>query len=75
MLNVADFGVFVKVGPGVKGMVHRSELVIGEDDAVADKFQVGDRIDVKVLEPLDDRRLTLSQRAAQEAATAWSTAT
>ncbi|CAL8470982.1 g10524 [Coccomyxa elongata] len=69
--NVADFGVFVKISPGVKGLVHRSELVIRDDEAVADRFQVGDRIDVKVLEPLDDRRLALSQRAAQEAAAAW----
>lgn len=68
---MADFGVFVKISPGVKGLVHRSELVIRDDEAVADRFQVGDRIDVKVLEPLDDRRLALSQRAAQEAAAAW----
>ncbi len=62
-----DFGVFVKVAPGVKGLVHRSQLDLDDFEEVSDRYQSGDRIDVKVLQPFDDR-LTLSQVAALEAA-------
>ncbi|KAK9901313.1 hypothetical protein WJX75_005944 [Coccomyxa subellipsoidea] len=65
--SVADFGVFVKVAPGVKALVHRSQLDLDDFEEVADIYQVGDRIDVKVLQPYDDR-LTVSQIAAMEAA-------
>lgn len=64
--NVTDFGVFVKVAPGVKGLVHRSELDLPETDRVEDHYQIGDRIDVKVL-PSQDGRLKLSQLAAAAA--------
>ena len=47
--------------------MHRSQLDLDDFEEVADVYQVGDRIDVKVLQPYDDR-LTLSQIAAMETA-------
>lgn len=51
----------------MKALVHRSQLDLDDFEEVADIYQVGDRIDVKVLQPYDDR-LTVSQIAAMEAA-------
>lgn len=46
--NVVDFGIFVKIVPGESGLVHRTQLAIG-DDPVEDYFEIGDTVDVEVL--------------------------
>ena len=47
-MNKSTFGAFVEVLPGVKGMVHISEMDIGR--ANLDAFPDGTEIDVKILE-------------------------
>ena len=47
-MNVVDFGIFVRIGPGVSGLVHRSQMDIGNDD-VGDYFLIGERVDVEVV--------------------------
>ena len=62
--KVADFGVFVKLGSGVEGLIHQSELSDGEFDKPSDICKVGDNLDFVVL-AIDsgDRRFSLSRRA------------
>ncbi len=49
MTNIVDFGIFVRVAPGTTGLVHRSQLGI-EDEDVEDYFEVGESVDVMVLD-------------------------
>lgn len=55
--NVVDYGVFVEIAPGVRGLVHKSRLgVQGEPAEVAKK---GDRMLVEILEIEEQGRYKL----------------
>lgn len=55
--NVVDYGVFVEIAPGVRGLVHKSRLgTSAEPSAVAKK---GDRMLVEILEIEDQGRYKL----------------
>ncbi len=57
--QVADFGVFVELEPGVEGLLHKSEISSGQ----LSELKVGDRILVKVIRVEQDRqRISLSAR-------------
>jgi len=45
-----DFGAIVEILPGVEGMVHISQLEIGRVENIHDEFNIGDEIQVKVLD-------------------------
>ena len=45
--NIVDYGVFVDLGV-VKGLAHKSELVWDKNQKLEDKFNVNDRIEVKI---------------------------
>jgi small subunit ribosomal protein S1 len=64
---VTDFGAFVELGAGVRGMVHISELSHARVGRVEDAVNVGDSVRVKVLR-LDEsgHRISLSIRQATE---------
>ena len=47
MTNIMDFGIFVKLGPGASGLVHRSELGL-DGEPLEDYFEVGDLVAVQV---------------------------
>ena len=47
MTNIMDFGIFVKLGPGASGLVHRSELGL-DSEPLGDYFEVGDLVAVEV---------------------------
>lgn len=60
VINLADFGAFIDVG-GVEGLVHLSELSWKRVNAPADILEVGDEVEVYVLNIDEDReRLALS---------------
>lgn len=60
VINLADFGAFIDVG-GVEGLVHLSELSWKRVNAPADILEVGDEVEVFVLNIDQDReRLALS---------------
>ncbi|WP_420644276.1 30S ribosomal protein S1 [Candidatus Leptofilum sp.] len=60
VINLADFGAFIDVG-GVEGLVHLSELSWKRVNAPADILEVGDEVEVYVLNIDQDReRLALS---------------
>ncbi len=64
IVNVTDFGAFVKLEEGVEGLIHVSELDNKRVEKPEDVVSVGDRVKVKVisLDPID-RRIGLSLRA------------
>ena len=61
--SVKDFGCFVEILPGKEALCHISELSAGHTKKVTDVCDVGDVIDVKVLE-LRDNKVRVSKRAA-----------
>src|SRR5437870_2940534 len=63
--SVVNFGAFVDLG-GMDGLVHVSELSWKHVDHPSSVVQVGDEIDVQVLEvDLDRERISLSLKATQ----------
>jgi small subunit ribosomal protein S1 len=55
--NVADYGVFIEIEPGVEGLAHTSELDWSSKNPVPSKlFAVGDEIEAMVLSIDEDKR-------------------
>jgi len=69
--GIVDFGVFVKVEPGLEGLVHISELDWGLVEDPHALFAVGDKVRVKVIE-IKDGKISLSIKALLE--NPWNTA-
>lgn len=65
--RITDFGAFVDLGEGVEGLVHVSEIAYQRVKAVSDALQVGDWVDVKVLDvDQEKRRVSLSIKKTME---------
>jgi small subunit ribosomal protein S1 len=65
--SIVNFGVFVDLGGGVDGLVHVSELSWKHVDHPSEVVQVGQDVDVEVLDvDLDRERVSLSLKATQE---------
>ncbi len=60
--RVTDFGAFVEIIPGTDGLVHISELDVDRVEKVEDICNVGDRLDVKVINIERDGKVRLSRR-------------
>jgi small subunit ribosomal protein S1 len=69
--GIVDFGVFVKLEPGLEGLVHISELDWGLVENPHTLFAVGDKTPVKVIE-VKDGKVSLSIKALKE--NPWHTA-
>jgi len=69
--GAVDFGVFVKLEPGLEGLVHISELDWGLVEDPRALFAVGDSVKVKVIE-VKDGKVSLSIKALKE--NPWTTA-
>lgn len=55
--NIADYGVFVEMEPGVEGLAHTSELDWTSKNPIpSNLFNVGDEIEVMVLSIDEDKR-------------------
>ncbi len=66
--RLVPFGAFVQLDGGLEGIVPNAELAIGRITKPEDVVQVGDTVEVRILEiRAEERRLTLSVRRAQEA--------
>jgi len=62
--KVMDFGAFVKLGPGIDGLVHISELAHGRVFRTADVISEGQEVEVKVLSvDAEKQRISLSLKA------------
>lgn len=49
VVKIANFGLFVEIDTDLEGLVHVSEIAIGEGEKLEDKFKVGDELQVKVM--------------------------
>ena len=63
--GAVDFGVFVKLEPGLEGLVHISEIDWGLVEDTKTLFKVGDAVNVKVIEVKDDK-ISLSIKQLKE---------
>ncbi len=61
--RVTNFGAFVEILPGTDGLIHISELEIGRVDRVEDVVNVGDQVEVKVINIDNDGKVRLSRAA------------
>ena len=59
--RLMNFGAFVSIVGTKEGLVHISEMAIGRVNEVKDVVDVGDEIDVKVIEVDDMGRINLSK--------------
>ena len=67
VVSVLEFGAFVEILPGKEGLLHISEIDWGKTDKVEDVLNVGDEVDVKLLE-IDPKtgKMRLSRKALIE---------
>ncbi len=67
VVSTLEFGAFVEILPGKEGLLHISELDWGKTEKVEDVLNVGDEVDVKLLE-IDAKtgKMRLSRRALIE---------
>ncbi|MDA1177573.1 MAG: S1 RNA-binding domain-containing protein, partial [Planctomycetota bacterium] len=67
--RLMEFGAFVRVGPGMEGLVHISELSHQRVGRVAQVVAEGQEVQVKILSlDKESQRMSLSMKAAQAAA-------
>ncbi len=64
--SIKDFGAFVEILPGVEGLCHVSELAEGYVNRVSDVVQVGESIEVVIINVDDRGKIKLSRKAAME---------
>ncbi len=57
-----DFGAFVEFLPGKDGLVHISQLALNRVEKVTDVVNVGDAVDVKLVQKDDEGRYNLSMK-------------
>lgn len=67
VVNMLDFGAFVRLGEGVEGLVHVSQIANHHVEKPSDELSVGQDVTVKILNIEEDRqRIALSIKALQE---------
>jgi small subunit ribosomal protein S1 len=66
--RLMDFGAFVELEPGVEGLIHLSELASKRVFRVKDHVQVGQEVDVRILQIDEDaKKISLSLKPLPEA--------
>ncbi len=64
VVSLTQFGSFVRILPGIDGLVHISEISHERVEKVADALKVGDEVEVKLLDvDFDRKRISLSIKA------------
>ncbi|MDL2253348.1 bifunctional 4-hydroxy-3-methylbut-2-enyl diphosphate reductase/30S ribosomal protein S1 [Ruminococcaceae bacterium OttesenSCG-928-I18] len=64
VVSITQFGAFVRILPGIDGLVHISEISHERVEKVADALKVGDEVEVKLLDvDFDRKRISLSMKA------------
>ena len=64
VVSITKFGAFVRIMPGIDGLVHISEISNDRVEKVSDALKVGDMVDVKLLDvDFDKKRISLSMKA------------
>jgi polyribonucleotide nucleotidyltransferase len=70
VVRIVDFGAFVAIGGGKEGLVHVSQIADHRVEKVTDYLQVGQEVQVKVLEIDRQGRIRLSMKEAASQAAA-----
>ena len=72
VVSILEFGAFVEILPGKEGLLHISELDYKKVEKVEDVLNIGDEVDVKLLE-IDSKsgKMRLSRRALMPAPEGW----
>ena len=72
VVSILEFGAFVEILPGKEGLLHISELDYKKVEKVEDVLNIGDEVDVKLLE-IDSKsgKMRLSRRALMSAPEGW----
>lgn len=67
VVSILEFGAFVEILPGKEGLLHISEIDWNKTEKVEDVLNIGDEVDVKLLE-IDAKtgKMRLSRRALLE---------
>ena len=60
--GVVDFGIFIKIEPGLEGLAHISELDWGLVENPSDLFNVGERVKAKIIN-VEGGKVSLSVKA------------
>jgi polyribonucleotide nucleotidyltransferase len=60
--NLLSFGAILEIMPGKEGMLHVSEMAHGYVEKPEDVVQVGDKVQVQLIEVRDDGKLRLSRK-------------
>lgn len=64
VVSVTQFGAFVRILPGIDGLVHISEISHDRVEKVADVLSVGQHVQVQLLDvDFDRKRISLSMKA------------
>lgn len=64
IVNLLDFGAFVKIIEGVEGLIHVSQISYEHVEKPSDELNIGDKIKVKILEINEEnKRVALSIKA------------
>lgn len=64
VVNLLDFGAFVKIIEGVEGLIHVSQISYEHVEKPSDELNIGDKIKVKILEINEEnKRVALSIKA------------
>jgi len=64
--SIRDFGAFIEILPGVEGLCHISELAEGFVEQVTDVVNMGDEIEVVIINVDDRGKVKLSAKQAKE---------
>lgn len=67
VVNLLDFGAFVRLESGVDGLLHVSQISKDHVEKPSDVFNIGDEVEVKVVEiNKENKRISLSTRELGE---------
>lgn len=67
VVNLVDFGAFVRLDEGVEGLVHVSEISHSHVEKPSDELEIDQDIKVKILSiELEEKRIALSIKALEE---------
>jgi len=72
VVNIMDFGAFVKLNKNQDGLVHISELAPFRVNKVNDIVKMGDKVKVKIKEVDDNGKIKLSMKELSENEKYWS---
>lgn len=66
VVGVVDFGIFVRFDEDLEGLVHISEIAWRKIDKTHNEYNVGDKVQAKIIEIDEDNRINLSIKQTLE---------